>query len=168
MNTTLEELKDSHPAPESVPTINWRRPFEYIAFWQFLAFILLVCLVWANEVLDFPAMFYGDKSGRLDWIGASILTVIIIITGFITIAHTYVQQRRAIRGIITICSYCKKVQIDKEIWQRIESYVSHNTDAEFTHGICPECYFKLTGEDAPEETTIGGDRITSYVPPETF
>jgi phosphoserine phosphatase RsbU/P len=44
------------------------------------------------------------------------------------------------RSLLPICAYCKKIRDDRNYWQRVEEYVSAHTDAQFSHGICPECY----------------------------
>jgi len=51
-----------------------------------------------------------------------------------------------LRGLIPICSYCKRIRDDKGYWNKIESYISEHSRAEFTHGICPECEEKLKNE----------------------
>ncbi|MBW2465992.1 MAG: GAF domain-containing protein [Deltaproteobacteria bacterium] len=50
---------------------------------------------------------------------------------------------KTLRGIIPICSNCKKIRDDQGFWQQVESYVTKHTEASFTHGICPECIAKL-------------------------
>lgn len=50
------------------------------------------------------------------------------------------DEIKTLRGIIPICSYCKKIRNDKGAWDILESYISHHTEAEFSHGMCPECY----------------------------
>lgn len=50
------------------------------------------------------------------------------------------NQIKQLRGIIPICSYCKKVRTDKESWQQLEAYISEHSDALFSHGICPACF----------------------------
>lgn len=45
-----------------------------------------------------------------------------------------------LQGILPICSYCKQIRTDENYWQAVETYVSQLTGAEFTHGICPNCY----------------------------
>lgn len=47
---------------------------------------------------------------------------------------------RQLEGLLPMCSYCKKIRDDQGSWQRVESYISARTDAQFSHGICPECY----------------------------
>jgi PAS domain S-box-containing protein len=46
---------------------------------------------------------------------------------------------KTLRGIIPICSRCKKIRDDKGYWNQIESYIRDHSDAEFSHSICPEC-----------------------------
>jgi CheY-like chemotaxis protein len=46
---------------------------------------------------------------------------------------------RQLRGLLPICSYCKRIRNDQNYWQRVEVYVTEHTDARFTHGICPTC-----------------------------
>lgn len=50
---------------------------------------------------------------------------------------------RILEGVIPICSYCKKIRKDEEIWQQMEQYISEHTDAMFSHGICPSCFKEL-------------------------
>jgi len=45
-------------------------------------------------------------------------------------------------GLLPICAYCKKIKDDENHWQHMETYISHRTEANFSHGICPECYQK--------------------------
>ena len=50
---------------------------------------------------------------------------------------------KTLRGLLPICASCKKIRDDGGYWKRIESYISERTQAEFTHGICPDCVTKL-------------------------
>ncbi len=53
---------------------------------------------------------------------------------------------KELKGLIPICSYCKRVRADGHDWERVESYVSARTAAEFSHGICPACLVKVEQE----------------------
>ena len=50
---------------------------------------------------------------------------------------------KTLRGLLPICSNCKKIRDDKGYWNQIESYIRDHSGAEFSHGICPECLKKL-------------------------
>lgn len=51
-----------------------------------------------------------------------------------------------LRGLLPICASCKKIRDDKGYWSQIEDYISEHTEADFSHGICPDCAEKLYGE----------------------
>jgi len=55
---------------------------------------------------------------------------------------------RTLSGLLPICATCKKVRDDHGYWSQIEAYVRTRTEAEFTHGICPECARRLYPEQA--------------------
>ena len=47
---------------------------------------------------------------------------------------------KRLEGLLPICSYCKRIRDEQDLWTGLESYITKRTDAEFTHGICPDCY----------------------------
>ena len=47
---------------------------------------------------------------------------------------------KQLQGLVPICSYCKKIRNDSNYWQHLETYLSEYSGAQFSHGICPECY----------------------------
>jgi hypothetical protein len=49
------------------------------------------------------------------------------------------SEVKTLKGIIPICASCKKIRDDQGYWKQVESYVRDHTEAEFSHGICPEC-----------------------------
>lgn len=48
-------------------------------------------------------------------------------------------QVKSLRGILPICGRCKKIRNDQGYWSEVEQYVSEHSQAEFSHGYCPEC-----------------------------
>ena len=46
---------------------------------------------------------------------------------------------KTLHGILPICASCKKIRDDKGYWKQLESYISEHSEAEFSHGYCPEC-----------------------------
>ncbi|MCK5255958.1 MAG: hypothetical protein KAQ81_08055, partial [Deltaproteobacteria bacterium] len=57
-----------------------------------------------------------------------------------------IKEVKVLSGFLPICASCKKIRDDRGYWNQIESYISTHSDAEFTHGICPECTKKLYPE----------------------
>jgi integral membrane sensor domain MASE1 len=46
---------------------------------------------------------------------------------------------KTLRGLIPLCAWCSKIRDDRGYWQRMEVYLRAHTEAEFTHGLCPDC-----------------------------
>src|SRR3990172_5663919 len=61
------------------------------------------------------------------------------------------REIKTLRGFLPICANCKKIRDDKGSWTQIETYISERSDAEFSHGLCPECVIKLYGLHLEEE-----------------
>ncbi len=57
-----------------------------------------------------------------------------------------IDEVRTLSGILPICMNCKKIRDDKGYWNQMESYIRERTEAEFSHGICPDCAQKLYGD----------------------
>lgn len=100
------------------------------------------------------------KSALLD---ATILSVIIFPMLFLLVLRpmrTYLNQRillenerekliiklqvalseiKVLKGLIPICTWCKKIRDDTGYWKKIEFYIEERSEAKFTHGICPTC-----------------------------
>ena len=53
------------------------------------------------------------------------------------------DEIKTLRGIVPICANCKKVRADEGYWQQVEVYVTEHTEAQFSHGICPDCSKRL-------------------------
>lgn len=53
------------------------------------------------------------------------------------------KEVRALRGLLPICSTCKKIRDDKGYWNLLESYIEKHSDASFSHALCPDCSDEL-------------------------
>ncbi len=58
------------------------------------------------------------------------------------------DEIKTLKGIVPICSTCKKIRDDKGYWNQLEAYIENHSEASFSHGVCPECFDKLySGEN---------------------
>ena len=62
------------------------------------------------------------------------------------------HEIKQLQGILPICSLCKKIRNDKGYWEQVEQYIHNHSEAEFTHGICPECARRLYNFDPDKQT----------------
>jgi YesN/AraC family two-component response regulator len=56
------------------------------------------------------------------------------------------KKVKLLSGFLPICASCKKIRDDSGYWQQIEGYIRDHSEAEFSHGICPDCARKLYPE----------------------
>ena len=55
----------------------------------------------------------------------------------------YISEIKTLRGIIPICAHCKKIRDKDQYWHALEHYISSHTEAQFSHGLCPDCIRQL-------------------------
>jgi len=53
------------------------------------------------------------------------------------------SEVKTLRGLLPICSSCKKIRDDKGYWNQIEGYIGEHSEVEFSHGLCPDCAKRL-------------------------
>jgi hypothetical protein len=46
---------------------------------------------------------------------------------------------RELQGIIPICMHCKRIRNETQIWEKVETYITRHSEAQFSHGLCTEC-----------------------------
>lgn len=120
--------------------------FTYFALWQMLVFLVLILLVWVNERLDIAHIIFGAPLRPPDVTRGCLATAGILLGCVITVGNTYLQQRRIVSGLLTICSYCHKIKLNTSLWERIEEYIGRHSEALFSHGVCPDCFKKVKEE----------------------
>ncbi|TAN40256.1 MAG: hypothetical protein EPN25_08415 [Nitrospirae bacterium] len=54
-----------------------------------------------------------------------------------------IENIRTLKGLLPICAWCKSIRDDQGYWKKVEEYIRDNSEAEFTHGICPDCAEKV-------------------------
>ena len=74
---------------------------------------------------------------------------IFVFIGITILINTILLQRRALaeevrvlRGLLPICSHCKKIRSENNDWEQLEAYISKHSEARFSHGFCPDCVAK--------------------------
>ena len=60
--------------------------------------------------------------------------------------ETALATVKQLEGLISICMYCKRIRSDEEVWQQLELYISEHSEADFSHGICPDCFERVTAD----------------------
>jgi nitrate/nitrite-specific signal transduction histidine kinase len=79
-------------------------------------------------------------------------------TGELARANSELQEALArvktLSGLVPICTWCKKVRDDNGSWNQVEIYVERHSEAQFSHGVCPDCHEQLMADtQRPPEST---------------
>ena len=56
------------------------------------------------------------------------------------------DEVRKLQGTIPICGYCKKIRDEEGLWNQLEKYIHENSEAQFSHGMCPDCVADHMGD----------------------
>jgi hypothetical protein len=54
---------------------------------------------------------------------------------------------KTLKGLLPICCHCKKIRDDQGYWSQVEVYIHNHSEADFSHGICPDCVKELYPEE---------------------
>jgi hypothetical protein len=107
--------------------------------------------------IGMPIVLFGF---RTYW-GGDIVTVaavvnagirIVVLAAFAVLVGSAVRARalsrevRMLKGILPICSFCNRIHTKDDHWVRVDTYVSEHSEAQFSHGLCPECARKHYAE----------------------
>ena len=92
----------------------------------------------ADEYITKP-FDWGVLRARIQ-IGARIVTLQQSLEQRVRELQSALDTVKQLSGLLPICSYCKRIRKDDgDYWQHLESYLSEHSEAEFSHGVCPDC-----------------------------
>ena len=81
-------------------------------------------------------LFWGVPLSSTVCVNVLTESIVFSLLAFMT---AYAAEIRILRGMLPICSYCKKIRESDAGWESIERYVEKRAEVLFSHGICPEC-----------------------------
>ena len=77
-------------------------------------------------------------------VNAAIRMIVLVLIAFLVDRaarqrRALVQEVQQLRGLLPICSFCKQIRNEDNTWEQLEQYLSRHSEAQFSHGLCPEC-----------------------------
>jgi sigma-B regulation protein RsbU (phosphoserine phosphatase) len=69
----------------------------------------------------------------------------------VAVLQEAIANVKQLKGLLPMCSYCKSIRNDGDYWQQLETYISDHSEAEFSHGICPNCFERAKREFDDED-----------------
>lgn len=93
----------------------------------------------------------GLRSVRTSRMMLTVIAGLVIVSLLLLYArHRLKHESMVLRGLLPICTWCKKVRDDKGYWTQVESYVANHSGAEFTHCICPSCVERVAADSSSD------------------
>jgi len=105
-----------------------------------MSFILLIVIIWVDVVMDLSNLWFGILPEHPNFYKGCSLTIVVLCIAVITIGNTYLHQKRLIKKLVVICSICRKLQVNENEWQHLETYFLEQSQTLISHGLCPQCY----------------------------
>jgi NAD-dependent dihydropyrimidine dehydrogenase PreA subunit len=124
-----------------------RDAFAKVALWQLMAFVLLLCFLWASELIDLPAVVFDASPTPFNLFRVCLLSAAIITAGIVTVGHAYEQQKAVIKQMLMTCLYCHRIKTAEGIWEHVEEYFIKNYPIVIDRDACPDCKSMLDSID---------------------
>ncbi|MBW2739129.1 MAG: hypothetical protein JRE64_09850 [Deltaproteobacteria bacterium] len=107
---------------------------------ELIGFILVIMILWLDELLDLPHRFLGAPATPINFMESIFETLIVLVLAALVIFSTRILLKKIkyLEGILPVCSFCKKIRSDNR-WIPIDSYIRDHSEADFSHSLCPEC-----------------------------
>jgi phosphoserine phosphatase RsbU/P len=83
-----------------------------------------------------------ELRARLE-VGRRIVELQLNLARRVTQLESALARVKQLQGLLPICSYCKKIRNDRNYWQQVDSFIKDHSEAQFTHGICPDCFERI-------------------------
>ena len=115
---------------------------------ELAAFILIIALIWLDELVDIPYLLLGAEQTPVNW-RESLFETMLITPIAVTMAyytHILFSRMKYLEGFMPKCPSCSKIQDEQGNWQPLESYIHDRSEARFSRGLCPHCSKNLYPE----------------------
>jgi len=94
----------------------------------------------AINVIGMSACYAMERSARVEFLQRR------VIERQAGVLRQALADMKTLRGLLPMCGWCKRIRDDGGYWNELEEYLAAHSEAEFTHGICPQCSEGLRGE----------------------
>jgi hypothetical protein len=101
------------------------------------AVVLSLCRFYFSMIWEPQFEFYTTTGGLIN-LGIRLVTLSVLALLMDKMAQQ-TREIRVLKGLLPVCSFCKKIRDESQDWQPIESFISQRSEADFTHTVCPEC-----------------------------
>jgi len=120
--------------------LNRREVSRRMLVLEAVGFLCIVAIIWLDEVLDLPHLFFGSVRTPIRPVEGIIETFFTIVVGLAVISITYRAFRRIeyLESLIVMCAWCRRVRSGNE-WLSVEHFLERQHRSLTSHGICDSC-----------------------------
>jgi hypothetical protein len=110
-----------------------------------VGFLLIVAIIWMDELLDLPHLLLGAARSPVRWGEGLMESLLAITVGVAVVVITYRAFRRIeyLESLIVMCAWCRRVRSGKE-WLSVEHFLEQQHQLRTSHGICETCAQSVT------------------------
>ena len=116
-------------------------PLAFLAMWSSpkqVSPILIMASLCA--ILTWVVLFLSPDPVWVAVVNRLITVIVIGITVMLSLMRKRAEEDvKVLHGLLPICSYCKKIRDDRGYWEQVERYIGARSNADFSHGMCPDC-----------------------------
>jgi hypothetical protein len=114
--------------------------FRYTLALEAAGFLLIIAIIWLDELLDLPRLLFGTPPTPLRPGEGLLESALALAVGAVVVTVTYRAFRRIeyLESLVVMCAWCRRVRAGDE-WLAIEQFLERQHHAHTTHGICNTC-----------------------------
>ena len=114
--------------------------FRYTVALETAGFLLIIALIWLDELLDLPRLLFGAAPTPIR-LGEGVMeSVMTLIVGTVVVSITLRTFRRIeyLESLVVMCAWCRRVRSGNE-WLTVERFLERQHNSHTSHGICEGC-----------------------------
>jgi hypothetical protein len=151
------------PSPCGPPPPRQLVYWQKALLWQSIGFLIVVVLTWSDAIFDLAHVILGLPHRDGDINRTAIVTAVLILLWMFSAYKIYLVVSRLsyLESFLHVCAWCRKIE-HNDHWLSLEAHFTQKTGGKVSHGICPECSAKLTGQVPADPAST---RTPSLAPP---
>jgi len=97
-----------------------------LLFTEGLGFLLIVAILWLNEIYDLPHFLFGASPTAINWQESIFETSLVLALACITMSFNYLLLKKihGLEKLLPICAHCKSIRKDDGSWEQVDDYIS--------------------------------------------
>jgi hypothetical protein len=119
--------------------------FRYTLALEAAGFLLIIAIIWLDEILDLPRFLFGAAPTPLRPGEGALESVLTLVVGAVVVSITFRAFRRIeyLESLVVVCAWCRRVRAGDE-WLSLEGFLEREHHSHTTHGICSVCAASVT------------------------